>query len=71
MREGPEPIRKTVSQQTSEGQAKVIKSCVAMRNCGDGGFVMVGFHNRTAAPNMSVPFADVRGTFHPDMINIW
>lgn len=42
-----------------------------MRNRGDGGFVMVGFENRTAALNMSVPFADVRGAFHPDAINIW
>lgn len=52
-----------------EGQAKIIKSCVAMRNRGDGGFVMVGFDNRRSAPNMSVPFADVRDAFHPDKIN--
>jgi hypothetical protein len=54
---------------TPEGQAKVIKSCVAMRNRGDGGFVMVGFDNRTAAPNTSAPLADVRDAFHPDTIN--
>lgn len=50
---------------TPEGQAKIIKSCVAMRNRGDGGFVMVGFDNRTATANTSVPFADVRGPSTP------
>lgn len=54
---------------TPEGQAKVIKSCVAMRKRGDGGFIMVGFDNRSAAPNTSVPFSDVRDRFHSDTIN--
>lgn len=51
----------------------MIESCVAMRNRGDGGFVKVGFEKSDrGAKNMSdVPFADVRGAFHPDTINIW
>lgn len=55
--------------ETPEGQAKIIKSCIAMRNRGSGGFILVGFNNRTSAANMNVPFADVRTTFHTDTIN--
>lgn len=52
-----------------EGVAKVVRSCVAMRNRGDGGFVMVGFDDSTTAPNTNLLFTDVRAAFHADKIN--
>jgi len=39
-----------------EGQAKIVKGCIAMRNRGSGGYFLVGFDDQTAAPNFaSVP----------------
>lgn len=54
---------------TPEGRAKIVRGCIAMRNRGDGGFILIGFDNQTTTPNLVVPLADVRTTFHADKIS--
>lgn len=53
----------------SKGKAKILKACIAMRNRGVGGFLLVGFDNTTLAPITNGMPRDVRGKFHADEIN--
>lgn len=52
-----------------EGKAKILKACIAMRNRGVGGFLVVGFDNATLAPSTTGVPKDVRGAFHADEVN--
>ncbi len=52
-----------------EGQAKIVRGCIAMRNRGSGGYILVGFDDQTSAPNAGGAPADVRAAFHADKIN--
>jgi hypothetical protein len=52
-----------------EGQAKIVRSCIAMRNRGTGGFILVGFDNQTSAPDLAGAPSDVRTAFHADKVN--
>lgn len=52
-----------------EGKAKILKACIAMRNRGDGGFLLVGFDNETLAPSASGVPKNVRAAFHADEVN--
>jgi hypothetical protein len=54
---------------TPEGKAKIVRACIAMRNRGTGGFLVVGFDNSTMAPNLAGAPPDVRGAFHADKVN--
>lgn len=53
---------------TPEGQAKIVRACIAMRNR-NGGYVFIGFDNNTAQPNVGGYAGDVRADFHADEIN--
>lgn len=55
--------------QSPEGQTKIVKGCIAMRNHGSGGFFIVGFDNDTLAPNFTDAPPDLRATFHADKMN--
>jgi hypothetical protein len=50
-----------------EGQAKIVRCALAMRNQG-GGFLVVGFHNATGDPVAENRPSDVRIAFHVDGI---
>ena len=52
-----------------EGQAKIVRGCIAMRNRGTGGFILVGFDNQTSAPDLAGAPSDVRTAFHADKVN--
>jgi Schlafen, AlbA_2 len=52
---------------TPEGQAKIVRCALAMRNHG-GGFIVVGFDNATGDPVANDRPADVRIAFHIDRI---
>jgi hypothetical protein len=52
-----------------EGQAKIVRGCIAMRNRGSGGFILVGFDDQTSAPDLAEAPSDVRTAFHADKIN--
>jgi hypothetical protein len=52
-----------------EEQAKIVRGCIAMRNRGTGGFILVGFDNQTTAPALTGAPSDVRTAFHADKIN--
>lgn len=52
---------------TPEGQAKIVRCALAMRNHG-GGFLVVGFDNSTGDPVANDRPADVRIAFHIDRI---
>jgi hypothetical protein len=52
-----------------EGQAKIVRGCIAMRNRGTGGFILLGFDNQTTVPDLAGAPSDVRAAFHADKIN--
>ena len=52
-----------------EGQAKILRGCISMRNRGTGGFILVGFDNQTSAPDLAGAPSDVRTAFHADKVN--
>ena len=52
---------------TPEGQAKIVRCALAMRNHG-GGFMLIGFDNATGDPVANDRPADVRVSFHIDRI---
>jgi hypothetical protein len=52
---------------TPEGQAKIVRCALAMRNHG-GGFMLIGFDNATGDPVAKDRPADVRVVFHIDRI---
>ena len=52
---------------TPEGQAKIIKTCLAMRNHG-GGYLLIGFDDATGQPISENAPPNVRESFHIDKI---
>lgn len=52
---------------TPEGQAKIIRACLALRNR-NGGFLVIGFDDKTLKPDRGQEPANVRATFHVDDI---
>jgi Putative DNA-binding domain len=54
---------------TPEGKAKIIKTCIAMRN-NNGGYLLVGFDNDTGVPNVAGAQANARTIFQSDDVQI-
>jgi predicted HTH transcriptional regulator len=52
---------------SAEGQAKIVKACIALRNQ-NGGSLLVGFENGTWTPNLAGAPADVRSEWDADDI---
>ena len=52
-----------------EGQAKIVRGCIAMWNRGTGGFILLGFDNQTTVPDLAGAPSDVRAALHADKIN--
>lgn len=50
-----------------EHKVKIIKAALALRNHG-GGYLVIGFDNETLQPDIHNVTADVRGSFHLDII---
>jgi hypothetical protein len=56
-----------IDPRTVDGQAKIAKCALAMRNHG-GGFMVIGFENDSLLPVKTDRPADLRQTFHADVI---
>jgi hypothetical protein len=54
---------------TPEGEAKIAKCVLALRNHG-GGFMIIGFDNQSSAPLTAGRPPDVRAAFHSDAIQL-
>lgn len=53
---------------SSEGKAKIVRSVLALRNH-DGGYVVIGFDDKSMLPDLDRAPRDVRAAFHPDSIH--
>lgn len=60
-------MKSWIDPDTPEGKAKIVKACIALRN-NDGGMFLVGFNDRTGAPEQNKILANVRTSFHVDKI---
>ena len=59
-------IKRWINPDEPEGIAKIVKAALAIRNR-NGGFLLVGFEDKTWMPDTDVP-ADVRAAFNLDKI---
>lgn len=64
----PVEVKNWIDPDTPEGQAKIVRACLAMRNHG-GGFLVIGFNNKTYLPEPA-PIYDPRVVFDTDAINV-
>lgn len=60
-------LKRWISPDTDEGQAKIIKASIAFRNF-NGGYLIIGFDGTTLAPDTTNIPANVRTDFHIDKI---
>ncbi|GAB2875939.1 hypothetical protein GCM10027093_09240 [Paraburkholderia jirisanensis] len=60
-------IKTWISPSDPAGQAKIIKGAIALRNRG-GGYLVIGFDDKTMAADKESAPTDVRSTFHVDVI---
>ncbi|CAJ3021832.1 gp78 [Burkholderia pseudomallei] len=60
-------IKTWISPTDPTGQAKIIKGAIAMRNRG-GGYLVIGFDDKTMTADTGSAPTDVRSTFHVDVI---
>lgn len=60
-------IKTWIDPATVEGQAKIARAALALRNC-NGGFLVIGFDNETMQPVHTNRPVDVRVAFHADFI---
>jgi hypothetical protein len=60
-------IKTWIDPDSPEGRAKIVKSCIALRNH-DGGRLLIGFNNDTGEPEVNTLLQDVEASFHIDNI---
>jgi hypothetical protein len=60
-------VKRWFDPNTSEGKAKLVKGCQALRNY-DGGCLVIGFDDETMQPDLDNAPADVGSTFHADVL---
>lgn len=60
-------LKRWISLTSPEGQAKIIKGCLALRNR-NGGFLIVGFDDKTLQPDISNKSPNPRDEFHADKV---
>jgi hypothetical protein len=60
-------IKTWIDPDSPEGRAKIVKSCIALRNF-DGGRLLIGFNNDTGAPEVNTVLQDVKASYHIDKI---
>ncbi|MCQ1779419.1 hypothetical protein NOJ05_19610 [Neorhizobium galegae] len=60
-------LKRWVDPRTPHGQAKIAIGCIALRNR-NGGYLVVGFDDRTALPDDEHRPDNVEGLFHPDIV---
>jgi predicted HTH transcriptional regulator len=60
-------IKRWIDPATPEGTAKIVKAAQALRNR-NGGFLILGFDDKTLQPDVGNAPADPRAVFHLDVI---
>lgn len=63
----PVEIKSWIDPASPEGTAKIVRACLAMRNQ-NGGFLIIGLHDKTLQPESKQMPANVRDTFHVDKV---
>jgi hypothetical protein len=56
-----------IDPRTVEGSAKIVKTCIALRNA-NGGYLLIGFDDDTGQPQMEPPFGPIEQLFKQDEI---
>lgn len=59
-------IKNWISPEEPEGQAKIVRTALALRNHG-GGYLLIGFNGKTLKPENGPPY-DIHAKYHPDKI---
>lgn len=62
-------LKRWIDPTSAEGQAKIIRAAIALRNR-DGGELVIGFDDKTRLPDTKNVPADVPQAFHPDIIQL-
>ena len=60
-------IKRWINPSIPEGQAKIIRGCLALRNR-NGGYFVIGLDDKTLQPDQEHQPPDPRTTFHTDTI---
>ncbi|MBB4349201.1 MULTISPECIES: ATP-binding protein [Rhizobiaceae] len=60
-------LKRWLDLDSSRGQAKIAIGCMALRNR-DGGYLIIGFDDKTLSPDEADRPADVQAAFHPDKV---
>ena len=60
-------LKRWIDPDQPEGQAKIVKTALALKNYG-GGYLVVGFDDKTHEPDQANALQDVKAAFHIDKI---
>jgi hypothetical protein len=60
-------IKTWIDPDSVDGTTKLVRAMLALRNA-NGGYLLIGFDDKTLAPDLDRLPADVKSTFHPDKI---
>lgn len=60
-------IKTWIDPDVAEGQSKLVRAMLALRNA-NGGYLLIGFDDKSLVPDLDRAPPDVRNTFHPDKI---
>ncbi|MEO1147826.1 MAG: RNA-binding domain-containing protein [Cyanobacteria bacterium J06638_22] len=60
-------LKRWIDPVSSEGISKIVRTVLALRNHG-GGYLVIGFDNKTLRPDVENVLADVQSAFHIDKI---
>ncbi|QYD70858.1 ATP-binding protein [Paraburkholderia edwinii] len=60
-------IKTWIEPDSVEGKVKLVRAMLALRNA-NGGYLLIGFDDKTLAPDLDRLPADVKSAFHPDKI---
>jgi len=60
-------IKTWIDPDSVEGRSKLVRAMLALRNA-NGGYLLIGFDDKSLVPDLERAPADVRSAFHPDKI---
>jgi predicted HTH transcriptional regulator len=61
-------LKRWIDPNSAEGQAKIAKAAIALRNF-NGGYLVIGFDDKTLEPDVVNTPSNVRAIFHIDTSN--
>jgi len=60
-------LKQWIDPNSQEGKAKIVKACLAIRNY-NGGYIVIGFNDKSREPDLKNVPKDVKKIFHLDKI---